>query len=116
VKQLTAALAFLILTSCSAADQARVLTAADSMATATLHVLEWAKAHGIDAATVVEAAHAVAMKDYKTAVPLLAGIVDASIKAGDVPDQDVQAFILLAEQIVAAQALEDGTKAISVSK
>lgn len=116
MRTLTAALAFLILTSCSAAEQARVLTAADSMATATLHVLEWAKAHGIDAATVVEATRAVAAKDYKTAVPLLVGIVDASIKAGDVPDQDVQAFVLLAEQIVAVEALQEGMRAVSVSK
>lgn len=112
MRTLTAALAFLILSGCNGASPP-VLSSLDSMGVATMHVLEWADAHGLEPAVIIEATKAIAEKDYKTAVPLLSRVVDKSIAAGDVPSQDVQAFLLLAQEIVAVEGLQDGLRAVS---
>lgn len=90
-----------------------VLSQVDSIGIATAHVLGWCNEHGIDADTAARATKAIHEQDYKTAVPILAQVVDASIKAGDIPDKDVQAFIRLAEQIVAVEAMQDAMRAVS---
>ena len=104
---------FLLAAGCSPAQTAKVLSQAEATESAATHVLAWAMQHGLSPADIAMVAKAIETKDYESAVPALAKFVDASIAAGDIPDADTQAFLRLAEQVVAVEAIQNGTRALS---
>jgi hypothetical protein len=100
---------------CSPAQLAGVpaLTTLDAIGRGVSVVLQWCQARGIQPETIASAQKAIAEKDYPYALDLLGRVVTASRAAGDPIPESVEVTLRLAEGAVAAQAIQDGMRALS---
>ncbi len=93
-----------------------VLSTVDAIGRGVAHVVGWCEERGVEPATVASAKQAVADRDYRLALDLISRAVTASRKAGDPIPEDVEVTLRLAEGALAAQAIQDGMRALSGAK
>lgn len=105
----------LLLGACTPADRAGVpvLSTVDAIGRGVSKVLGWCDAAGADETTLARAVEAYEKRNYQDAVALAADMVRNLREAGaDVPE-DTELMLRLVEGAMAAQAIQDGMRALS---
>lgn len=90
-----------------------VLSTIDAVGRGVSHVLGWCEERGIDPGTVQTAKQAVVDRDYGTALEIAKTLVQKSRAAGDPIPEQTEVLLRLAEGALAAQAVQDGMRALS---
>lgn len=103
----------LLLPACGSLPGVPALTALDAIGRGVAHVVGWCSDRGIEPATVDSARQAIADKDYAAALDLAVRLVTAARAKGDPIPEDVEVTLRLAEGALAAQAVQDGMRALS---
>ena len=100
---------------CTPAERAGipVLSQVDAIGMGVAQIVGWCEKRGVEPETVASALKAAQKRDYRTALALLGDVVARSRAAGDPIPAEVEMTLRLAEGAVAAQAIEDGMRAVS---
>lgn len=108
-------LALALMVACTPADRAGipVLSQVDAIGMGVSRVLGWCEANGADAERTERARQAVAERDYRAAVALAADVVRELRAAGQPVPEETEVMLRLAEGAMAAQAIQDGMRALS---
>lgn len=106
-------LAVFLLAGCSVLKGVPALSALDAIGRGVAHVVGWCEDRGIQPATVETARQAIADRDYPTALDLATRLVAAARAKGDPIPEEVEVTLRLAEGALAAQAIQDGMRALS---
>lgn len=97
----------------SAATGVGVLSAVDAIGRGVAHVAGWCDERGIEPETVRTVYKAIDERDWRLALTEATRLVSAARARGDQVPEDVEVTLRLAEGAVAAQAIQDGMRAVS---
>jgi hypothetical protein len=111
---IVAALALSLTAACTPAQRAGipVVSQIDAVGMALSDVLGWCDSHGADKGGLAEALRALQREDYSTAAAQTAVLMRDVGEREHVP-RDVVAMLRLVEGALAAQAIQDGMRALS---
>lgn len=102
---------------CTPAERAAlgvpVIPQIDAIGSVLAEAVGWCADHGATPATVLEARQAIADKDPGTAVDVVRKMLEASAKAGEPIPPQIVSLVETAEGAIAAQAVQDGMRAVS---
>ncbi len=98
---------------CSTLAGVPILSAVDAIGRATAHLVGWCDDRQIDPVTVVAAKEDIEAKNYGAALELVERSVAAARAKGDPIPEDVEVTLRLVEGALAAQAVQDGMRALS---
>ncbi len=97
-------------------EPSTVLRDVDSVGRGVAHVLGWCESAGGDATRIAAAAEAARHGDYPTALEQAKAVVSELRAGGTVVPDETATLLELAEQVLAARAVEQGMRAVSTSK
>lgn len=110
---LVSLVAALLLGGCNPAAFVPVLSTVDAVGRGLSRVLGWCDDHGVDAAKLAEAKKVAESKDYQQALVMAVELVSKARAAGEPVPEDIEVMLRLAEGAMAAQAIQDGMRALS---
>lgn len=115
VKAISTGALLLFFTGCGSLPQAAVpaLSMVDAIGRGVAHAVGWCDARGIEPVSVESARQALVEKDYGTALDLAARMISNARAKGDPIPEQVEVELRLAEGALAAQAIQDGMRALS---
>jgi hypothetical protein len=104
-------------TSCTPAQREKLvvptLTQVDAIGWTLMQALAWCEAHGVDAKSIAAAKEAIERKDLGQGIELIRKALEKTAESGEPVPPEVVALVQTAEGAIAAEAVQDGMRAIS---